>query len=103
MVESLTCRAMKTRLYKYNGHLAATLILVMIISVSLQLVHDGLLDHHHDIDCPMFVVDNGSGLSASQTGCTPKPQTVESTFFSPSAVLLRIIDKQPARAPPAVL
>jgi len=92
---------MKTRFHQYNGHIAAVLILTMIISVSLQLVHDGLLDHHHDIDCPMFVVDNGSGVVSASSTCAVKPQTVEASVFAPVALLLRTLVQYPARAPPA--
>lgn len=92
---------MKTLLHKYNGQLAAMLILTLIVSVSLQLVHDQLVDHQHGSDCPMFVVDGNTPVPTEHVQCGHRKQTVEALPFSPISLMLRVVEKQQARAPPA--
>jgi len=94
---------MKALIHKYNGQLAAALILAMIVSVSLQLVHDQLVDHQHGSDCPMFVVDGSTPAPATQSQCGHAKQSVEALPFTPISLLLRTVEKQQARAPPVSL
>ena len=91
---------MNTLLRKYNGHLAIALILTMIVSVSMQLVHDQLVDHDHGIECPMFVVDGSTPVPAAQLHCGLNKQAVERVSFSPLSLVLSIVENQQARAPP---
>ena len=92
--------AMKALLHKYNGHLALALILTLVVSSSLQLVHDQLVDHDHGIECPMFVVDGSSPLPAASIQCAPAKQAVEAAPFTLTAFVVNAINAQQARAPP---
>lgn len=94
---------MKALFHKYNGQLAAALILAIIVSASLQLVHDQLVDHQHGLDCPMFVVDGSTPAPAHQGDCAQTKQSYEALPFTPISLLLRTVEKQQARAPPVSL
>lgn len=94
---------MSAFLRKYNGHLAVALILAMIVSVSMQLVHDQLADHDHGIECPMFVVDGSTPMSVAPASCGHVKQTVEAATYSPISLIYQFLDRQQARAPPAYL
>ena len=89
---------MKALFHKYNGQLAAALILAIIVSASLQLV-----DHQHGLDCPMFVVDGSTPAPANQGDCAQTKQSYEALPFTPISLLLRTVEKQQARAPPVSL
>ncbi len=94
---------MKRFLHKHNAFLATALSLVLVMGGSLQLVHDQLLDHVHDVDCAMYVVD-GNGLISSQAStCSVNQQVVETTPLSPFKLVLSQFTKQQARAPPFFL
>ena len=95
-----TMPLMKAILHKYNGQLALALILAMIVSTSMQLVHDQLVDHDHGIECPMFVVDGSSPLPEAQSQCVRSKQLVQTVPFTPVALVLSTLEKQQARAPP---
>ncbi|MFT5593999.1 MAG: hypothetical protein ACI8SR_002386 [Oceanicoccus sp.] len=100
-------RAMKLlqhpRLRKHNGLIASVLTLVILISGSLQLVHDQLIDHHHTIDCPMFVLDGSAAVPEATTGCVSAKQALEKQAFHPIALVLSQFETQQARAPPTSL
>lgn len=92
--------AMKALLHKYNGHLALALILTLVVTSSLQLVHDQLVDHDHGIECPMFVVDGSSPLPTASLQCVPSKQALEAAPFTLVAFAVNTLNKQQARAPP---
>jgi len=87
-------------LRKHNGLFASVLTLVILISGSLQLVHDQLLDHHHTVDCPMFVLDGSSAVPETTTECTATRQAIEQHAYTPVSLVLSQLEKQQARAPP---
>jgi len=97
---SSTMPAMKALLHKYNGHLALALILALVVSSSLQLVHDQLVDHEHGIECPMFMVDGNSPLPSVSVECVHTKQNVESVPFTLVAFAVNTFNTQQARAPP---
>lgn len=91
------------RLRKHNGLIASMLTLVILISGSLQLVHDQLVDHHHTVDCPMFVLDGSSVLPEPSSSCIIAKQAIEKQTYHPIALVLSQLEKQQARAPPVSL
>lgn len=91
------------RLRKHNGLLASVMTLIIVISGSLQLVHDQLLDHHHTVDCPMFVLDGSAAVPSAEGTCLAHKQTVEQQSYHPIALVLSQLEKQQARAPPTSL
>ncbi len=95
--------AMKHFFHKHNALLATALSLVLIIGGSLQLVHDQLIDHSHNSECAMYVLDGNSLLGGQSTICLASQQVVESTPLSPLKLVLSQVEKQQARAPPTSL
>lgn len=91
------------RLRKHNGSLALLMTLVIVVSGSLQLVHDQLLDHHHTVDCPMFVFDGSTAVPSAADTCHASKQAVEEHAFHPISLVLSQLEKQQARAPPISL
>ncbi len=91
---------MKRLLRKYNGALALTLSLILIVSGSLQVVHDHLIDHEHTEECAMYMVDGKQPLSHKPATCIAHKQVVESTPFFPIQLVLSYVYKQQPRAPP---
>jgi hypothetical protein len=91
------------RLRRHNGLIASMLTLVILISGSLQLVHDQLVDHHHTVDCPMFVLDGSAAVPEATSGCISAKQALEKQTFHPIALVLSQLEKQQARAPPISL
>lgn len=89
------------RLRKHNGLMASMLTLVILISGSLQLVHDQLVDHHHTVDCPMFVLDGSAAVPEATSQCISAKQALEEQAYHPVALVLSQLEKQQARAPPA--
>ena len=95
---------MRLLIRKYNALLATTLSLVLMVGGSLQLVHDQLVDHDHGIECPMFMVDGSTPVpSAEHSQCAPPKQAVEALNFTPVSLVLNLVAKQQARAPPITL
>ena len=92
-----------SRLRKHNGLMASMLTLVILISGSLQLVHDQLTDHHHTVDCPMFVLDGSAVVPEASTQCTSAKLALEEQAYHPVALVLSQLEKQQARAPPTSL
>jgi len=88
-------------LRKHNGFIALVLSMVIVISCSLQLVHGQLLDHDHTIDCPMFVLDGGAAVPEPLSQCISVKQVTEEHTYHPIALMLSLLKKQEARAPPA--
>ncbi len=93
---------MKRFLHKHNSLLATALSLVLLISGSLQLVHDQLIDHAHNADCAMYVLDGSSAIGSQQTVCLASQQLVEATPLHPVKLVLSQVDQHPARAPPSI-
>ncbi len=91
------------RLRKHNGLMASMLTLVILISGSLQLVHDQLIDHHHTVDCPMFVLDGSAAVPEATSQCISAKQALEEQAYHPVALVLSQLEKQQARAPPLSL
>jgi hypothetical protein len=89
-----------SRLRKHNGLIASMLALIILISGSLQLVHDQLVDHHHTVDCPMFVLDGSAAVPEVSSDCINAKQALEKQTFHPIALVLSQLEKQQARAPP---
>ena len=94
---------LKQYMHKHNGFLALVLSLALVVSGSLQLVHDQLLDHVHDVDCAMYVVDGNGLISSPASSCGVNQQVVEATPLSPLKLVLSQLEKQQARAPPTSL
>ena len=90
-------------LRKHNGTLAMVLSLVLIISGSLNLVHDQLLDHHHDSDCAMYMVDGKTPVSDKQPTCSAVKQKTVDQPYSPISLVLSQFEKQVPRGPPQSL
>lgn len=91
------------KLRKHNAMFASVLTLVILISGSLQLVHDQLLDHHHTVDCPMFVLDGSAATTTDTTQCSSIKQAIEQHAYMPVSLVLSQLEKQQARAPPTTL
>lgn len=87
-------------LRKHNGMFASILTLVILISGSLQLVHDQLLDHHHTVDCPMFVLDGSPAAAGEADECSATKQAIEEHLFTPLSLVLSQLESNQARAPP---
>jgi hypothetical protein len=90
-------------LRKHNGFLAMVLSLALIISGSLNLIHDQLLDHHHDSDCAMYMVDGKTPVAAPQANCSAIKQQVVDQPYTPVSLVLSQFEKHAPRAPPANL
>jgi len=90
-------------LRKYNGTLAMVLSLVLVISGSLNLIHDQLLDHQHDSDCAMYMVDGKSPVAALQASCSAVKQQVVDQPYTPVSLVLSQFEKHAPRAPPQSL
>ena len=88
---------------KHNGFMAMLLSMVIVISGSLQLAHDQLLDHHHDSDCAMYFVDGNAPVSNETSGCSTIKQQVENQIYSPLTVVISQFNHHAPRAPPVVL
>ena len=88
---------------KHNGFLAMFLSMVLVISGSLQLVHDQLLDHHHDSDCVMYAVDGNSPVSNATSECSTIKQRVEDQDYSSFTLVLSQFNQHAPRAPPVNL
>lgn len=86
---------------KPNHFITLLLSLVIVISGSMQLVHDQLADHHHTIACPVFVLDGSSALLETSTLSICSKQLIEEQSYLPIALVLPPLEKQKARAPPA--
>lgn len=92
-----------SRLRKYNGLTASVLTLVILVCGGLQLVHDHLIDHHHTVDCPMFVLDGSAALPETSSQNVAFKQPIEEFAYSPVVLVLSQLEAQQARAPPAFL
>lgn len=79
------------------------LSMVIVISGSLQLVHDQLLDHQHDSDCAMYVVDGNTAISSASSSCTGFKQQVEQLSYSPFQLAISQFNYYSPRAPPVFL
>jgi len=90
-------------LKKHNGALAMVLSLVLVVSGSLNLIHDQLLDHHHDSDCAMYMVDGKSPISHKAATCTASKQSVEDAPFTLVSIVLSRFEVNSPRAPPQSL
>ena len=90
-------------LRKYNGTLAMVLSLVLVISGSLNLIHDQLLDHQHDSDCAMYMVDGKTPVAAPQANCSAVKQQVVDQPYTPVSLVLSQFEKHAPRAPPQSL
>jgi len=88
------------QLRKHNAVFASVLTLVILISGSLQLVHDQLLEHHHTVDCPMFVLDGSAANTTDTVECSSTKQAIEQHAYTPVSLVLSTLEKQQARAPP---
>lgn len=92
---------MKRFLHKHNRLLATALSLVLLISGSLQLVHDQLIDHAHNADCAMYVLDGSTAIGSQQASCLANQQLVEATLLHPVSLVLSQVEQHQARAPPS--
>lgn len=90
-------------LRKHNGFLALFLSMVLVISGSLQLVHDQLLDHHHDSDCAMYVVDGNAPAANAHHNCSIVKQPAQESSYSSVSLLVSQFQQHAARAPPISL
>ena len=90
-------------LRKHNGTLAMVLSLVLVISGSLNLIHDQLLDHQHDSDCAMYMVDGKSPMPSKAVHCTASKQAVVEQPYTPVSLVLSQFEKHAPRAPPQSL
>jgi hypothetical protein len=88
---------------KHNGSLAMFLSLIILISGSLQLVHDQLLDHQHDSDCAMYVVDGNASIVNSSSDCTAFKLQAEEQLYSPFTLVISQFNHHAPRAPPVFL
>ncbi len=94
---------MKGFFHKHNGLLAGVLSLVLVISGSLQLVHDQLLDHQHNSDCAMYTLDGNTPIAGQQSACLTQKQQIEAEPLSPIQLVLTQVEQHKARAPPVSL
>ena len=86
---------------KPNRFITLLLSLVIVISGSLQLVHDQLVDHHHTIECPVFVLDGNSALLETSNLSACNKQFIEEQSYHPISLVLPPLENHQARAPPA--
>lgn len=87
-------------LFKHNGFLAMLLSMVIVISGSLQLVHDQLQDHKHDSDCAMYVVDGNTPIATASSDCVALKQQVADQPYSPFNFVVSQFNHHAPRAPP---
>jgi len=90
-------------LRKHNGFIALLLSMVIVISGSLKLVHDQLLNHHHDSDCAMYVLDGNTLLTNATSECIPTKQHAETPSYSSFLLVVSQFYQYAPRAPPASL
>ncbi|MFQ3170928.1 MAG: hypothetical protein ACI9DG_000957 [Oleispira sp.] len=90
-------------LRKHNGFIAQLLFLVIVISGSLQLLHDQLLDHKHTVDCPMFVLDGSAAVPETTSQCFSAKKIIEEQSYHPIALVLSQFNTQQVRAPPTLV
>ena len=77
--------------------------MVLVISGSLKLVHDQLLDHHHDSDCAMYVVDGNASAANAHHNCSIVKQPAQESSYSSVSLLVSQFQQHAARAPPISL
>ena len=90
-------------MHKHNGFIAIFLSMVLVITCSLQLVHDQLLDHQHDSDCAMYVVDGNASIVNGGSDCTAFKQQAEAQSYSPFTLVISQFNHHAPRAPPLSL
>lgn len=88
---------------KHNGFMALFLSMVIMISGGLQLVHDQLLDHQHDSDCAMYVVDGNTPVASASSDCSVIKQDHTASSYAPVALLVTEFTQYAPRAPPITL
>ncbi len=94
---------MRNAIHKHNALLAIALSFLLIVSSSLQLVHDQLLDHQHGSDCAMYVLDGNGSAANVQTVCAIQKQSIAVNYVLPVVWLLSQVRPSLARAPPVSL
>ena len=94
---------LKQYMHKHNGFLALVLSLALVVSGSLQLVHDQLVDHQHDSECAMYAVEGNAPLATATSSCITTKQVVEVSSYSTVALTLSQFDQYSPRGPPATL
>lgn len=85
---------------KPNRLITLLLSLIIVISGSLLVVHDQLVDHHHSIECPFFALNGSSALPGTTALSTCTKQIIEEQSYRPIALVLPQLEKLQARAPP---
>ncbi len=93
-------RPMRNAIYKHNALLAIALSFLLIVSSSLQVVHDQLVDHQHNSDCAMYVLDGNGAAASEQTVCAVKKQSIAINSLLPVFWVLSQVSPALARAPP---
>ena len=89
-------------LRKYNGALAMMLSLALIVASSLNLIHDQLLDHDHDSECVMCVIDSKPTVLAKEPNCCELGvQQTEIQHFSVINLILSHLETHSPRGPPS--
>jgi hypothetical protein len=83
--------------------MAIFLSLIIVISGSLKLAHDQLVDHHHDSDCAMYAVDGNTPIVNSSSDCMGFKQQVEEQLYSPFTLVITQFNHHAPRAPPVFL
>lgn len=101
-------------LHKYNGHIAVVIALAVLVSGSVQAMHDQLSDHHHDhnhdhahessSDCHTCALESSKSAPLPlPAACGIRKQSVEAIPFTPLSLVLNAVDVSQARAPPTCL
>ena len=94
---------LRQSMHKHNGFIAIFLSMVLVITCSLQLVHDQLLDHQHDSDCAMYVVDGNAPASAAVKDCSVVKQVYAASTYSSVSLLVSQFKQNAPRGPPISL
>jgi uncharacterized membrane protein len=89
--------------HKHYGLMAIFLSLIIVISGSLQLAHDQLVDHHHDSDCAMYAVDGNTPIANSSSDGIALKQQAEEQLYLPSTLVITQFNHHSPRAPPVFL
>jgi hypothetical protein len=87
----------------HNATLGIMLSLVLIVSASLNLMHDHAVDHEHDTDCVMCVVDGNTSVASLPVSVASDKQLLENLNYSPVSLTPTQFELQTARGPPVSL
>ncbi len=94
---------MRRFLRKHNAALALTLSLFLIVSGSLQLLHDQLIDHQHTSECATYMVDGHVPLLSQAITCHIIHTVIPTVPLTISSAYPPVYSLHPPRAPPSVL